>query len=57
MLSSLTLRQMGAMDQVNPDMFTHTFTSEMNFRSKFEKMKCFRVMDNDGNIITPGYDT
>ena len=48
---------MGAMDQVNPDMFTHTFTSEMNFRSKFEKMKCFRVMDNDGNIITPGYDT
>jgi 2-oxoisovalerate dehydrogenase E1 component alpha subunit len=48
---------MGAMGEVNPDMFTHTFTSEMNFRSKFEKMKCFRVMDNEGNIITPGYDT
>jgi len=53
----MTLRSMGAMNETNPEMFTHTFTNEMHFRSKFEKMKCFRVMDNDGNIITPGYDT
>lgn len=44
------------MNQMNPDLFTHTFTNEMNFRSKFDKMKCFRVMDGDGNIITPGYE-
>lgn len=43
------------MDQTNPEMFKHTFTSDMTFRDKFEKMKCFRIMDNDGNIITPGY--
>lgn len=47
---------MGAMDKLNPDLFSHTFTSEMSFRSKFEKLKCFRVMDGEGNIITPGYE-
>ena len=28
----------------------------MEFKSSFEKFKCFRVMDTEGNIITPGYD-
>jgi 2-oxoisovalerate dehydrogenase E1 component alpha subunit len=28
----------------------------MDFRSSFEKMKCFRVIDENGNVITPGYD-
>lgn len=49
-------RFMGAMDKLNPDLFTHTFTSQMEFRSKFEKLKCFRILDGDGNVITPGYD-
>jgi 2-oxoisovalerate dehydrogenase E1 component alpha subunit len=38
-------------------MFEHSFTNEMNFNSSFEKMKCFRVMDQEGNIVTPGFDT
>jgi hypothetical protein len=48
---------MGAMDEINRDLFEHKFTSEMTFRSSFDKMKCFRVMDEEGNIITKGYDT
>ena len=47
----------GAMDVLNRDLFEHKFTSEMAFRSSFDKLKCFRVMDEEGNIITPGYDT
>ena len=27
----------------------------MNFTSSFEKMKCFRVIDEDGNVVTPGF--
>jgi len=45
------------MDVLDKELFEHKFTSEMNFRSSFEKMKCFRVMDEEGNIITPGFDT
>ena len=44
------------MDQINRDLFEHKFTEEMNFRSSFDKIKCFRVMDEDGNIVTPGYE-
>ena len=28
----------------------------MKFRDRFEKLNCFRVMDEDGNIVTKGYD-
>ena len=38
-------------------MFDHKFTKEMEFRSSFDKIKCFRVMDEEGKIINPGYDT
>lgn len=51
------LRQFAAMDQPNPDLFQHSFTNDMKFVDKFEKIKCFRVMDEEGNIVTPGYDT
>lgn len=27
----------------------------MDFMSSFDKMKCFRVIDEDGNVVTPGY--
>jgi 2-oxoisovalerate dehydrogenase E1 component alpha subunit len=27
----------------------------MEFRSNFEKIKCFRVMDEEGNIVNKGY--
>ena len=49
-------RNFGAMDQVNKDLFVHEFTDKMEFRSSFEKIKCFRVMDEEGNIINKGYD-
>ena len=26
----------------------------MDFRSNFEKLKCFRVMDEEGNIVNEG---
>ena len=55
-LSMQPRRMFGAMDIINKDLFEHKFTSDMNFQSSFEKIKCFRVMDEDGNIITPGYD-
>ena len=29
----------------------------MEFKSSFDKIKCFRVMDGEGNIINQGYDT
>jgi 2-oxoisovalerate dehydrogenase E1 component alpha subunit len=45
------------MDKLNHDLFEHSFTNKMTFTDSFEKMKCFRVMDNEGNIVTPGYDT
>jgi hypothetical protein len=44
------------MDKLNPDLFHHTFTNKMEFKSKFDKFQCFRVMDGEGNIVTPGYD-
>lgn len=51
------IRAFGAMDEINRDLFEHKFTTEMNFRSSFDKIKCFRVMDEEGAIINPGYDT
>lgn len=44
------------MDKLNNDLFDHTFTSEMNFKSSFDKFKCFRVLDENGEIVTKGYD-
>jgi hypothetical protein len=39
------------MDIVNKDLFEHKFTNDLEFRSSFDKLKCFRVMDEEGNII------
>ena len=49
------MRYFGAMDQLDTSLFEHKFTSDMEFSSSFDKIKCFRVMDEEGNIITPGY--
>ena len=49
-------RQFGAMNELDRSMFEHKFTNDMEFRSSFDKIKCFRVMDQDGNIINPEYD-
>lgn len=44
------------MDKLNNDLFDHTFTSDMKFTSSFEKFKCFRVIDEHGEVVTKGYD-
>jgi 2-oxoisovalerate dehydrogenase E1 component alpha subunit len=53
----LPVRCFGAMDQTDPKMFEHSFTTEMEFKDSFEKIKCFRIMDAEGNIVKKGYDT
>jgi 2-oxoisovalerate dehydrogenase E1 component alpha subunit len=49
-------RAFGAMDIVNMEMFEHKFTNSLEFRSSFEKIKCFRVLDEEGNIINKAYE-
>ncbi len=48
---------MGAMDIVNKDLFEHKFTNDLEFRSSFDKIKCFRVMDEEGNVINKKYES
>jgi hypothetical protein len=55
-LLKLASRSFGAMDQVNMEMFEHKFTNDLEFRSTFDKVKCFRVLDEDGNIINKKYE-
>ena len=35
-------------------LFEQKLTTEMNFESQFEKIPCFRVMDENGKIINNG---
>ena len=35
-------------------LFEHKFTTDMDFKSQFEKIKCFRVMDEEGKIVNKG---
>lgn len=44
------------MDTVNMEMFEHKFTDDMEFRSSYDKIKCFRIMDEEGNIINKKYE-
>ena len=37
---------MGQID--HETLFEHKFTNDMEFKSKFDKIKCFRVMDSEG---------
>jgi hypothetical protein len=46
----------GAMGEINKELFEHKFTHELDFKSSFEKIKCFRVMDEEGNIVNKKYD-
>lgn len=48
-------RNFGAMGQVNSDLlFDFQFSTNMDFHKKHEKLKCFRVMDEEGSIINNG---
>lgn len=51
-----SLRSFGAMNELNRDLFDHKFTDDMTFRSGFEKVKCFRVLDEEGNITNKAYE-
>ena len=50
-----TSRSFGAMGEINRELlFEHKFTPELDFKSQFDKMKCFRVMDEEGVIVNDG---
>ena len=55
-LNQYNVRCFGAMDLVNHELFEHKFTNDLEFRSSFDKVKCFRVMDEEGNIINKQYE-
>ena len=38
------------MNEFNKELFEFKFTSQPEFKSSYEKIKCFRVMDEEGNI-------
>ncbi len=57
MMAQAGVRKFGAMDQVDTDLFMHSFTDDISFKSSFDKFKCFRVIDEEGQVVTPGYDT
>jgi len=50
-LTAVASRAFGAMDQVNLDMFEQKFTNDLEFKSSFDKIRCFRVLDEEGNVI------
>ena len=41
---------------VNKDFFEQKFTTDLQFTNSFEKFKCFRVMDEEGNIVNKKYE-
>lgn len=56
--SSLTKASFGA-KTIRPadfDFFDQKFTHDLELRAHNEKVKCFRVMDENGTIINKGYD-
>jgi hypothetical protein len=43
------------MGEINRELlFEHKFTTDMDFKDQFEKIKCFRVMDENGKIVNDG---
>jgi len=44
------------MNLVNQELFEHKFTNDLEFRSSFDKIKCFRVLDEEGNVINKKYE-
>ena len=44
------------MNEINRELLEHKFTSDLNFTNSFEKFKCFRVIDEEGNVINKDYD-
>ena len=40
----------------NSDFFKQSYTTEMQFRKHSDKFRCFRVMDNNGEILNPLFE-
>ena len=51
-----SLLQISKRSLFTKDHFKFTFTPEMQFRPSFDKVPCFRVLDNDGNMINKDYE-
>jgi hypothetical protein len=49
-------RNFGAMDHVSKEMLDYEFTNKMDFVANNEKVKCFRVVDEEGNIVNKQYE-
>ncbi len=43
-------------DVPNYELFEHKFTDKMEFRSSFDKIKCFRVIDHEGKVVNKQYE-
>ena len=44
------------MGEINRELFEHKFTNNLDLKTSFDKFKCFRVMDEEGNIINKEYE-
>merc|ERR1712166_743407 len=48
-------RSFGAMGEIDRELlFEQKFTPELDFKDRFDKIKCFRVMDEEGVIVNDG---
>jgi len=55
-LNSIPKRSISITDVPNYELFEHKFTDKLEFKSSFDKIKCFRVIDHDGKVVNKGYD-
>ena len=54
-LFNASVKSFGAMNEIDRELlFEHKFTSDLDFKANFEKIKCFRVMDEEGKIVNTG---
>lgn len=55
-INTIPKRNFGAMDEVNRELFEHKFTDSMEFKSGVDKFKCFRILDEEGELINKPYE-
>jgi 2-oxoisovalerate dehydrogenase E1 component alpha subunit len=52
---AMPVRSFSILDKPDKSLFEYKFTNDMDFRSSFDKIKCFRVIDEEGEVVNPGY--
>ncbi len=55
-MTSIPKRGIALNDIPNYELFEHKFTDKMEFKDRFERMPCFRVMDHEGKIINATHE-